>query len=219
MRRWRYIILSGAIILLLGMMFASPSGSFSFWNPTSDQAVDHPTREGPAGIGPDEADAGPALTKRSVRDMGRKPTEEETITLLQTTVVAQFDVEDSTVEETVARLNQLARDRGITARELTISNDHRVSHLRIRELRIRNAPLSVALKYVCDISMQYRVSPGKVMLGSHRDLFEDPTPAGKKQTGPGHDPSAATDEEIQEKKKPVDPEDPFFQGDPFAGPE
>ncbi len=171
MRRCRYIIPAGAVIVLLGVMVARPSGSFTFWNPAPDSLPERPVQDTKGGTGDADSGAKPAVTKRSTRDMGRKPTKEETIALLQTTAVSQFDVEDSALEETVARLNQLARDRGIPERELTFSIDHRVSHLRIRELRVRNVPLLMVPKYVCGNSkVRWWVDPGKVTFGLYDDF-------------------------------------------------
>lgn len=209
MRRWRYIIPAGAIVVLLGMIFAKPSGALAFLNPSSNRTADHPEREGADGTGVDEAKAGPASTKRSLRDMGRKPTEEETRDLLEATIVPEIRIDDATLEETMAELNQIARDCGIPARELTFSIDRRASHLRVRELRIRNVPLIIIIKYVCDSSLTCRVSPGRVLIGRHRDLFEESVPAEEEPSDPDHDPFAGPDEDVRVEDKQADPDDPF----------
>ncbi|RYD21702.1 MAG: hypothetical protein EOP88_10450 [Verrucomicrobiaceae bacterium] len=148
--------------------------------------------------------------------MGRKPTEEETIALLQTTIVPQFDVEDSSLEEIVVRLNQLARDRNIPARELTFSKDRRITNFRIRQLKIRSASLAVLLKYVCGRNkVRCEVTPGKATFGYHDDFDEEPSPAVKKENQQDDDPFAEPGQEVQKRKMQTDPDDPFFPGDPF----
>lgn len=211
MRRWRYIIPAGAILLLLGIV-SWPSGDPGPLDLSLDKVPGLPAPELKGKTGQEERGAGPPPTKRSVRDMGRKPTEEETITLLRTTVVSQFEVEDATFGETVAELNQLARDRGIPARELTFSTDHRFSQHRIKELRVKNVPLAVVLKYVCGNSkIRYRVSAGRVMFEYLEDFTEEPKPTAKEQTDPDHDPFAEPGERILGKKKATDPDDPFAE--------
>ena len=216
----RQAIASGAVVVLLGIILARSTGSLAFWNYAPRKTPDPQTQDTPDKALLKKPDEGPALTKRSVRDMGRKPTKEETITLFQTTIVPQFDVEDATYQETVANLNQLARDSGIPERELTFSIDPSVAkdpafaHYRIRELRIRNASLPVVAKYICGSSkIKCRISPGKVTFGLVDDFEEEPAPVAQEEIEP--DDGA--------EKVPIDPDDPFSQvgsgeADPFADP-
>lgn len=202
--------------MLIGIV-SWPSGDPRSLDLSLDKVPGLPAPELKGETGSKEKGAGQPPTKRSVRDMGRKPTEEETITLLRSTVVSQFEVEDATFGETVAELNQLARDRGIPARELTFSTDHRFSQHRIKELTLKNAPLAVVLKYVCGNSkIRYRVSAGRVMFEYLEDFDEEPVSAVKAENRPDDDPFAEPGQ-----KKPAAPDDPLFptdseETDPFA---
>ena len=150
-------------------------------------------------------------TKSKNRIHHPKPTIEETEELLKATIIPRVDIQDQTILEVAAVVTTFIKDAGIPPHQLRVivhkSDD--LLRWRIRELRIRNIPLHILIKYVSDSTrLRYRVEPGIIRFFDHADAAEFP--------------------EIEESIAPSDilpdPDDPFAgspaQGaDPFAEPE
>ena len=157
--------------------------------------------------------AAPPRTKSKNRIHHPKPTIEETTELLRTTIIPRVDFQDQTILEVATAINGFIQEAGIPPHKLRVVVNPSVSSAgwRIKELRIRNIPLAVLLKYVCGSTiLNYRAEPGVIRFYNMRD-----------------DPSSEIPK-LEESSAPIelppDPDDPFAgspaQGaDPFAEPE
>lgn len=112
---------------------------------------------------PETSVGNPPRTKSKIRIHHPKPTIEETVELLQNTIIPKVDFQDQSLSEVTAALNTFINDAGIPPHKLkvVINNPELFAQWRIREFRIREAPLAVILKYVCDSTiLRYRIEPG-----------------------------------------------------------
>lgn len=113
----------------------------------------------------DEETPSTIRTKSKERVIHRKPTLEETNDLLRNTIIPRVDFEDLSVGESAKRLRLLIHEAGIEPHELTVICSPSISttSFKIKELKLRNVPLGIALKYICDSTiLRYRVTPGVV---------------------------------------------------------
>jgi len=144
----------------------------------------------------------PPRTKSKERIVHRKPTLAETTDLLRNTIIPRVEIEDQSVGETANTLRLLIQEAGIHPHELRIICDMAApsSAMRIRELRIRNIPLAVLLKYICDSTkLRYHLTPGVIEFKSISERFER---AESDEPDPFEEP---------ETPKPLlDPDDPFY---------
>ena len=153
----------------------------------------------------------PPRTRLKNRIHHPKPTIEETEELLKVTIIPRVDIQDQTILEVAAAITIFIKDAGIPPHQLRVivNKSDDLVRWRIRELRIRNIPLAVLFKYICDSTrLRYRVEPGIIRFFDAASPPEIP--------------------EIKESSAPSkilpDPDDPFAgsptQGaDPFAEPE
>lgn len=96
--------------------------------------------------------ADPTRTKSRFRPNHPKPTIEETTELLHTTIIPVIDLPpDQPLPERIARMNELIQNAGVEPHRLRLllrSGDP-VNQLRCKdEMRIREIPLGIALKYL-----------------------------------------------------------------------
>ena len=142
--------------------------------------------------------AEPSRTKSKNRIYHPKPTIEETTGLLRNTIIPRVDIEDRTILEVAAAINGFIQNAGIPPHKLRVivNKSDDLVKWRIKEARIRNVPLSVLFKYVCDSTrLRYRVEPGIIRFFDHAYASEIP--------------------EIEESSSPIDL--PFAPDDPFGG--
>ncbi len=119
--------------------------------------------------------AEPSRTKSKIRIHHPKPTIEETMELYKNTIIPRVDIQDLTIVEVAAAITSFIQQAGIPPHELrVIVNKSVSSEWGINEVRIRNVPLSVLLKYICDSTrLRYRVEPGIIRF---LDALDDSLP-------------------------------------------
>jgi hypothetical protein len=121
-----------------------------------------------------------ARTKPRPRTNRPKPTIEETSELVRTTIVPLLDLPpNQPLTERVACINELIRDAGVESDRLRLMIRSADSALEIRsksELRVREIPLAIVLKYLCDSTrLRYHIREnGIVELTTSQD--PDPSP-------------------------------------------
>ena len=202
----RYLILATTLVIA-GFYLTLRSQTSIFNEPQADERnqTAHSTTEST------DQFATTPRTKSKNRIHHPKPTIEETEELLKATIIPRVDIQDQSILEVAAVVTTFIKDAGIPPHQLRVivhkSDD--LLRWRIRELRIRNIPLHILIKYVSDSTrLRYRVEPGIIRFFDHADAAEFP--------------------EIEESIAPSDilpdPDDPFAgspaQGaDPFAEPE
>lgn len=150
-------------------------------------------------------------TKSKNRIQHPKPTYEETMILLGSTIIPKVDFQDQSLSEVTAALNTFIKDAGISPHKLkvVINNPKLFAQWKIRELRVREIPLAILLKFICDsTTLRYRVEPGIIRCFHSTENIDD-LPHFEKPNIPD--------------EPPPDPNDPFsgppYQGiDPFAEP-
>ena len=202
----RYLILATTLVIA-GFYLTLRSQTSIFNEPQADERnqTAHSTTEST------DQFATTPRTKSKNRIHHPKPTIEETEELLKATIIPRVDIQDQSILEIAAVITTFIKDAGIPPHQLRVivhkSDD--LLRWRIRELRIRNIPLHILLKYICDSTrLHCRVEPGIICFFDVADAAEFP--------------------EIEESSAPSevlpDPDDPFAgsptQGaDPFAEPE
>lgn len=147
----------------------------------------------------------PARTKSKIRIHHLKPTIEETTELLRNTIIPRVDMQDQTILEVADAINGFIHDAGIPPHKLRVivNKSDDLVKWRIKELRIRNAPLAVLFKYVCDSTrLRCRVEPGIIRFF---DVTDDSLPEIPK-----------LEESSAPIELPPDPDDPFG-GSPTQG--
>lgn len=159
----------------------------------------------------------PSRTKSKDRVVRRKPTLDETNDLLRNTIIPLVEIGDVSVGEAVSKIRLLIQDSGIETHQFRIVCDMSApySRLRIKDLRLREVPLAMVFKYLCDSTiLRYRVRPGILEFNSMSEGFEE---TNFDESTPLAEPESA--------KSPLDPNDPFsgipheIEGpDPFAEP-
>jgi hypothetical protein len=207
----RYLILA-AILLITGLFitFRPKAPDTSELQSNGRDEPMRSTTESAVQL-PDLAE--PSRTKSKNRIHHPKPTNEETTALVRNTVIPLVDIQDQTVLEVAAAITTFLQDAGIPPHKLRVivNKSDDLVKWRIKELRIRNAPLDVLLKFICDSTrLRYRVEPGIIRFV---DAFDDSLPEIPK---------------IEESSSPSGilpaPDDPFGESpaqgaDPFAEPE
>lgn len=157
--------------------------------------------------------AEPSRTKSKNRIHHPQPTFEETTELLRNTIIPLVDIQDQTIAEIAAATTSFIQEAGIPPHKLRviINKSDDLAKWRIKELRIRNVPLAVLLKYACDSTrLRYRVEPGIIWFFDAADHSLPEIPEIEESSSPTGLPSA--------------PDDPFEESsaqgaDPFAEPE
>ena len=211
MQRPVIIVVAACVIALTGLLR----------HPQKPEAVSQAPTEGKPATGPTSGSAialtdnlVPARTKSKIRTVHHKPTIEETAELLRGTILPVVDLPaDQPLIERVARINQWIQANGVKPHELRLVLDKSDPAANLRseyELGVRNVPLAVVLKYLCDSTiLRYNVRENGIveLTGRMDDLIID-----------------------TESKKPYDPTDPFSEptatkeskstgeNDPFADP-
>ncbi len=198
------LLISAALILLPAVMFLVARPKFQNSITDEKKAPDNVENSSPNSTSLAQDSSFPSRTKSKDRIVHRKPTLAETENLLRNTIIPRVDIEDLSVGEAANTIRLLIQDAGIEPHELQIVCDMTapISEMRIRELRIRNIPLAVLLRYICDSTkLRYYVSPGAIEFGS---MTDDPF-EGVGFDGP--DPF----EEPEPVKPILDPDDPFAE--------
>ena len=145
---------------------------------------------------PDRSDT--IRTKSRIRSAHAKPTIEQTTELARTTIIPALDLPpDQTVAERVTEMNKLLQQAGVEPYRLRLIVRHgdTVNQMRFKdELRIREIPLAVALKFLCDSTkLRYHMREnGIVELTSmqEQDFLSD---SPKQHESKKPSPSGATD--------------------------
>jgi hypothetical protein len=155
--------------------------------------------------------ADPIRTKPRFRSNHPKPTLEETTGLLRTTIIPVLEIPpDQPLQERIAHINELIQKAGVEPYQLRLILDKAdpANQWRMGEMRVRNVPLAVALKYLCDVTkLRYYVREnGIVELTTSED--PDTKPPDAKPEFSNGDP------------KNLREGDPFAEptADPFAEP-
>ena len=97
--------------------------------------------------------ADPVRTKPRFRANHPKPTIEETIELLRTTIIPVIDLPaDQPLPERITRINELIQKAGVEPYQLRLilRSGDAANQWRYGEMRIREVPLVVALRYLVD---------------------------------------------------------------------
>lgn len=209
--RKRLLIPATAILALIGFCFVT-----IFRSPAPRDRNSGEKRGKESSSESFASDARVAYTEIKTRSRIRAtvPTLEETIESLRNTVVPMVDLPpDRSLTETADAINKLLQEAGIPPHQLKVTYDKsspRIGNLRYKaELRLRNVPVAVILKYVCDSTiLRYAVRPGVVIFYTQTDDTLKNLPL--------LEPARIF-------KEPVDPNDPFGpapveQADPFAEP-
>jgi hypothetical protein len=171
----RYLIptiLLALIAALLVSLLLEPSNSGAHQANKQRQSPNAGTESATQETAPGSA----SRTKSKIRIQHPKPTLEETVELLKSTIVPKVDILDQPLSEVTAKINTLIKDAGIPSHKLkvVINSPELFAQLRIKELRIRNIPLSILLKYICDnTKIRYRVEPGIVIILSATEIPPD----------------------------------------------
>jgi hypothetical protein len=116
-----------------------------------------------------------ARTKSRIRPNHPQPTIEKTTQLIRTTIIPLLDFPtDQPLPERIARVNELIQKAGVESRRLRVilrSADPAIQWRSKGELRIREVPLGIALKYLCDSTkLRYHIREnGIVELTSIRE--------------------------------------------------
>ena len=148
-----------------------------------------------------------ARTKSRIRPNHPRPTIEETTSLVRTTIIPLIDLPpDQPLPERIARVNELIQKAGVESNRLRVilrSADPAIQWRFKGELRIREVPLGIALKYLCDSTkLRYHIREnGIVEMTSiqEQDFLSDlpnspeikkPSPSGETDAF-GNDPNAS----------------------------
>ncbi len=167
--RSRHYILIAILAAALAVFLAIPRNTL----PPGGYTVSGTSSEKLPASGNDAEASDPEKTSRTkskIRDPRRKPTLEETKSLLKETILPALDVPEQSIADRVKELNRLLRESEIPPNLLTIiidPDDSRrerpISNFTTPELRIRNIPLVTALQYMTGSTIhQFRVLPGRV---------------------------------------------------------
>ena len=202
----RYLILATTLVVAgLYLTLRSQTSIFSEPQANGRNQTAHSTTESTVQF------AEPPRTKLKNRIHHPKPTIKETEELLKVTIIPRVDIQDQTILEVAAVVTTFIKDAGIPPHQLRVivNKSDDLVKWRIRELRIRNIPLAVLFKYICDSTrLRYRVEPGIIRFFDAAAPPEFPV----------------LEESITPSDILPDPDDPFAgssaQGaDPFAEPE
>lgn len=207
----RYLILA-AILLFAGLFITlhpkTPSPSQLQPN-GRNQSIRSATESAAQSSDLDE----PSRTKSKNRIQHPKPTIEETTELLKNTIIPRVDIQDQSLLEVAAAITSFIQEAGIPPHKLRVIVDKSASLAgwRIKEVRVREVPIAVLLKFVCDSTkLRCRIEPGIIRFCFHTDYPSPKIPETEESDSPIELPSA--------------PDDPFggspTQGaNPFAEPE
>lgn len=134
---------------------------------------------------------------------------------LHSTIIERFVIDDESWEDCVELLNKAIRKAGIPEDHLRVVIDARdlqeIGQLRVRELRVHNAPITEVLKFICgNTKVRCRVGAGIVSFCSSTTyLHEMQREDGKAPFGqddPFSDsPQSGTPSESEEEDDPFGP--------------
>jgi hypothetical protein len=201
------ILISAAVILLIAAMILVARPKFQ--NGGQDKSITSDPATNPAtdsNASPRDSSI-PLRTKSRNRVIHRTPMMDETMDLLNSTIIPLLKLEDQNVGEMANQIRLHIQDAGIEPHELRIICAMPAPNLKnkVRDLGIRNIPLNSALKIICDSTkLRHHVCPGVVEFYFYPDFPHSIEPERSN---------------LQEKPYPTEEVDVIVGPDPYADPE